>query len=298
MPEVIVLSEARTSTPQTPSQRDNQRMTEAAYLVGCRVYYIPSNFEECESAENALWHIPTQEVVTPTVWVGFIPTEERYAEVYQAAAASNLRLLNTPDEHWEALEFARSYPKIADLTPETVILNQPEAWTEAAARLGYPVFVRGSVRSRKESGWTACVAESDTELEGMVHHLFAWPYRSRGSVLVRRLARLRYARKTDGGFPMGREFRVFLYQTEVLGFGYYWDGEDPLAMLSDSEQAAVLALAQEAARRVRTPFLCVDIGQVETGEWIVIEVGDANFAGYGQTPLLLLWQNIRQALLR
>jgi hypothetical protein len=297
LPSVIVLSETRTGPAQTPSERDNQRMTDAAQLVGCRVYYIPSNFDDCENVENALWHTPVQEQLTPTVWIGFIPTRERYEEMYAAALAKNLRLLNTPKEHQDALEFAHSYPAIADLTPETVILNHPEEW-ESATRLGYPVFVRGSVRSRKGAGWTACVAENAVELEGIVNYLFATPYRSRGSVLVRRLVRLRHVRKTEGGFPVGREYRVFLYNAEPMGYGYYWEGDDALAMLEDEEEAAVLALAQEAARRLGAPFLCVDIGQVETGEWIVIEVGDANFAGYGQTPLLPLWQSIRQALVR
>lgn len=293
---MLVLSEARTEAPRTTSERDNRLITDAAQLVGCRVYFIPSDFDECGSAENALWHIPDQEVLTPAVWIGFIPPDGHYDEVYEAALAKNICLVNSPDEHRNALEFARAYPRISDLTPETYILDTPNQWQAAAERFGYPVFVRGSVRSRKSAGWNSCVAETPAELEGIVNHLFTSPFRTRGSVLVRRLVRLRHVRRTENGFPVGREFRVFLYRNTVLGLGYYWDGDDPLATLNEAEETTIRTLAQQASERIGTPFLCVDIGQLESGDWIVIEVGDANFAGHGQMPLIPFWQNVKRAL--
>ena len=41
--------------------------------------------------------------------------------------------------------------------------------------------------------------------------------------------------------------------------------------------------------------LPVDVGQVETGDWLVIEVGDAQFAGASQTPLIPLWIATRRS---
>ena len=75
----------------------------------------------------------------------------------------------------------------------------------------------------------------------------------------------------------------------MLGFGYYWEGDDPLRELVTGEERQMLGIAQEAARRVGIPFVSVDVGQVESGEWLVIEVGDAQFAGASQTPLIPLW---------
>ncbi len=48
------------------------------------------------------------------------------------------------------------------------------------------------------------------------------------------------------------------------------------------------SLTDEAATRVGTPYVAVDVGQVESGEWIVVEAGDAQFSGVSQTPLLPL----------
>ncbi len=109
---------------------------------------------------------------------------------------------------------------------------------------------------------------------------------------MRQLVKLRHQRVSAQGFPFGREYRVFLYRQQILGFGYYWEGDDPLKPLLPEEQTRVLALAQEAARRVGSPFLAVDIGQTEAMEWIVIETGDAQFSGVSQIPLLSLWHAI------
>lgn len=79
----------------------------------------------------------------------------------------------------------------------------------------------------------------------------------------------------------------------MLGWGYYWEGDDPLKSLTREEEATVLGLAKEAAHRVGTPYIAVDIGQTAENNWIVIETGDAQFSGVCQTPLLALWNVIR-----
>jgi hypothetical protein len=78
----------------------------------------------------------------------------------------------------------------------------------------------------------------------------------------------------------------------VLGWGYYWGGDDPLKVLTVGEERAVLHLAAEATRRVETPYIAVDVGQTEDGAWIVIETGDAQFSGVSQVPLLPLWNKL------
>ena len=48
-------------------------MTQAAQLLGCNIYYIPRDFQRCETAENALYHIPRYQEKVTGVWIGFIP---------------------------------------------------------------------------------------------------------------------------------------------------------------------------------------------------------------------------------
>lgn len=292
---MIVLSEASEQLLPSASARDIRSTTEAARLAGCRVYTIPPDFERCGTADDALCHVPLQPEPTPGVWVGYIPSPERYEELYYAALARNIRLANSPEEHLNAQEFDRAYPRLGDLTPESLILTDPDGVTEAIELLGLPLFVKGAIQSRKARGWRACVAESEQELRTLTAQLLTLENRSRGRVVVRRLVRLRHTRNAPGSdFPLGREYRAFVYQGDIVGFGYYWEGDDPLRTLSADEEQRVRGLALTAAERVGAPYVAVDVGQTEDGEWIVIETGDAQFSGLSQIPVLGLWNRLRQ----
>lgn len=293
---MIVFSESSPQLSASASTADLRKATEAAKLTGCQVYHIPQDFEQCETAENALAYVPHQKSETPAVWIGYIPDPERYAAIYTAALVKNIRLLNSPEQHLTAQEFDRAYPRLIGLTPESIIITNEAECDDAAAQLGLPVFVKGAVQSRKSRGWKACVAETVEELRLLCRHLLELDNRSRGRVVVRKLVPLRHSRTSAEGFPFGREYRVFLYGTEVLGYGYYWEGDDPLKVLTADEEWTVLRLAAGAARRVATPYIAVDIGQTENGDWIVIETGDAQFSGVSQTPLLPLWSHLCQAM--
>ncbi|MFB2836451.1 ATP-grasp domain-containing protein [Aerosakkonemataceae cyanobacterium BLCC-F167] len=289
---MLVLSEASDRIPPSASSRDIKAVTEIAKLLGCRVYYIPQDFTICETAENALFHIPKQERETLGVWIGYIPTPERYTAIYNEALRKNIRLLNTPEEHLTVQEFDRAYPKILNLTPESMTITDLAQCQEVVSKLGLPLFVKGTVQSRKARGWKACVANTLAELEILSQQLLNLENRSRGRIIARKLVKLRHVRSTPEGFPLGREYRVFVYQQKVIGCGYYWEGEDPLKKLSTSEESKVIELALNAAKRLEVPYSAIDIGQLEDEKWIVIETGDPQFSGVSQIPLLQLWNEI------
>jgi hypothetical protein len=291
---MIVLSEATSETALTASARDNFAMSEAAKLAGCTVYYIPKDFSRCENAENGLWHIPPQAHWRLALWIGFIPTAERYEAIYTELLRKQIRLLNSPQEHLIAQEFDRAYPMLQGITPRSVVLTSADETQQALEILGLPVFVKGAVRSRKEAGIQACVATTKLELRILVQQFLDVAYRSRGRAIVRELVALKHHRTSAEGFPLGREYRVFLYRQEVLGFSYYWEGEDRYKELSTAEEHEVLQLAKEASRRLGVPFLAIDVGQTEDGQWIIIEANDAQFAGTSQIPLLPLWNAIQR----
>jgi hypothetical protein len=250
---LIVLAEAPEQLEQSASSRDIAAMTEAARIAGARIYTIPPDFSRCEHAEGALWHVPEQAAEVRGVWIGFIPSPDRYREIYDAALRRRIVLVNSPDEHLTAQEFDRAYPRLGELTPDSLIISSVDQCAGAIAKLGTPVFVKGAVQSRKAKGWKACVAESESELRTLTEQLLALDNRSRGRVVVRKLVQLRASRTSAEGFPFGREYRVFVLDRKTVGWGYYWEGEDTLKALSAPEQRTVLALAEEASRRLAVP---------------------------------------------
>jgi len=294
MPVPVVLAESMAQAAPSASARDNGMSVAAARLAGWQVYEFPQDFVQCGDADAALWHVPEQPRPTAAIWVGFIPSPERYAAVYEAARARNLYLPNSLEQHLEAQEFDRTYLRLGALTPESRVIRSIDEAEATAVALGLPVFVKGAVQSRKAKGVHACVAGTAEELVALTQALLELDNQSRGRVIVRRLLRLRHGRVAAGDFPLGREFRVFVLHGEIAGCGYYWEGEDSLSVMTVEERRVVLELALEAARRLETPYVAVDIGQEEGGWWWVIETGDAQFSGLSQIPPLALWKRLRE----
>jgi hypothetical protein len=286
---MLVLSEASPSIASSASAHDLAVSTEVARLSGCRVYSIPDDFEACEGATNALSYLRPYEEETAGFWVGYIPSLARYQELYQAAKEKNVSLVNTPQQHQDVMEFDHAYPFLEGLTPKSVTITEAAQYEEALALLTLPIFVKGAVQSTKADGWRSCVAETRGELKVLVERLFSLSARSRGRVILRQLVKLRHTRTSGLGFPLGREFRVFLYRGEVLASGYYWEGNDPLSRLSSMEEAEMLGVALQAAKRLPAVYVAVDVGQTEDGCWMVIEAGDAQFCGASRVSLWALW---------
>ncbi|RYX84930.1 hypothetical protein EON83_08305 [bacterium] len=281
--------------PPSPSRDDIARSLQAARLANWRVFEIPPDFSECESADNALQHIPIQAQPTPTVWLGYIPDAARYEAIYAAAHSRNLVLLNTPTQHRTVQEFDAAYPFLQGLTPHSIIVTSETEALRRSGEIGFPIFVKGVVQSRKSRGLAACVAYNKAELELRVRALLDLELRSRGRVVLRELVRLRHTR-SHGDFPLGREFRAFLLDGQLLALGFYWPHDDEGALLNQVERHAVENLARTAALNLPARFVAVDVGQLESGEWTIIETGDPQFSGLSQIAPLAYWNKLHLAL--
>jgi len=292
---MIVLSEASPQLPDSASLRDIQRATEAARFAGCQVYSIVQDLPEGISMDDAMWHIPSQPHPTPAIWIGYIPLPAHYETVYQAALAKNIRFLNTPAEFRRAEEFDQFYPFIADLTAKSFVTSSVTECLNAAEILSYPVFLKGTIQSLKADGPSACIAHNPEQLSAISSRLLQHQRRSLGKVIVRSLIHLRHVRKSPQGFPLGREYRIFVCHSQIVGMGYYWEGDDALTDLSASERTHLESLAIQVSQRLQVPYIAIDIGQTSDGEWIVIEVGDGQFSGLSQVPIHALWSALVNA---
>src|SRR4051794_1467159 len=146
---MLVLCDDPDQLPPSSSGEQIRRIREVAMVLGCAVYTIPPDFERCETGETALWHVPSRSATEVAVWAGYVPSRERYKEIYDAALAKNIKLVNDPEQHRMAMELDVAYPFLEGLTPESLTLRSPAECAAAGDRLGYPIFVKGAVQSRK-----------------------------------------------------------------------------------------------------------------------------------------------------
>lgn len=84
---------------------------------------------------------------------------------------------------------------------------------------------------------------------------------------------LRRLERQDGE-PLTRAYRLFVLDADVLAMGPARLPVDPFGALTERDERELRALAHDAARRSKVPWLLVDAGQLESGDWRVLETAD------------------------
>lgn len=290
--DIVVLSQASPKNDETFAEHNLRLFTEAAKLAGHPVTYVPVDWGDV-SPEDALCYVPTTVEFRPAVFLGYINENEYYRRLHKALLGKGVVLINDPMSSARAMEFEQFYPLIKDLTPRSVVVESKDALPAVAEEFGWPLFVKGGIKSDKEGGWSACVVDNLDDLYARWEWCAKRPITARNKMIVREVANLRKSGKIVGGFPESREYRVFLYEWRTIGLGYYWGAEDPFGPLGEDE-ARVRKLAELAAQRVECPLMAVDVGQLEDGSWIVVETGDLQYSGVSQMPHLVFWNELRE----
>ncbi|MFT3712114.1 MAG: ATP-grasp domain-containing protein [Archangium sp.] len=227
---------------------------------------------------------------------GDIPSPERYRRIHDEARAANVTLLNDPVQHLDAVELHRTVKRLDGLTARTAVIENADQLSGALAEIKPPVFLKSTIHSRKWFGWKACVADDLQHATELTRTLFNQKSTSRERVLVRELLPLRRTGSEYEGFPIAREYRLFVLDADVVGMGFYWPFGDPFGAPTEREEREMRQLAHEVARRTRVPWLCVDVGQLEDGEWKVIETGDPCCSGLATVDAKVLIGAVAHAL--
>lgn len=294
---MILLTESPPDLDPDKLDGDIVGQTKAALEAGFEVAFIPLG-RVLQEGDDPVHDVPHHEAPAEALWIGHIPSRERYEAVFRGALAKNVRLLNDPETHLRITEFDRWYPRLEGLTPRSCVVRSVDEVDAALAQVGLPAFIKGAVLSKKSFGWKAVVAESVDDARKKVENLLKMRTFSRGMAALRALVPLRKVGHSVEGFPLSREYRVFVLRGTVVGSGYYWMFGEPFGPPAGDEWARITELAREAAARLEAPWLSVDLAQTEAGEWLIIEVGDPQFSGVSHMSIQELWSTLASELQR
>jgi hypothetical protein len=244
------------------------------------------------------WPFPEPGEVLPdtlpgdlAVYAGPIPQHPaHYANLERELIARGASLVNSAHAAEQATRIEHWHQLLGELTARTVILRAPSD-LPAAATLGFPLFLKGLVKSAKEHGLEACLAHDAEALN--VRASAAWAREQ--TLVAREYLPLRQTGVTAMGFPRAREYRFIVLDGEVLSSAFYWEGTDPFASSAGNDDAPN-ALAVAASERLEARLLAIDIGQLQDGSWRVIEVGDAQHTALAHIPPHLYWTTLHDRL--
>lgn len=221
---------------------------------------------------------------------------EDYEGLEEMIESMGMKLLVHNAEHLRCSTIEKWYPAIKDRTPFTKIYDELPDVNELLKDFSFPVFIKGNRQTNRHNK-SQCIIENAEAYENLKKvwkrdSILSWQ-----KVAVREYVKLQTIDDTSYPemVPISYEFRFFCFEGKCIAYGPYWYMGNKYAMSPEDEKVAV-ELSEWAAHKVATCFIAVDLAKTDNGEWIIIEVNDAQESGFVGVSPLPLWKNTIDAM--
>ncbi|MEO7715656.1 MAG: ATP-grasp domain-containing protein [Capsulimonas sp.] len=214
------------------------------------------------------------------VYRGWMMTPSQYASLSDALADRGVRLVNSPAEYRHCHYLPESYEAIEGQTPATVWLRwngtaSMDTVMELLRPFGArPIIVKDYVKSRKHEWDEACFIPDASDRTGAARVVERF-LELQGSDLNEGLVFREFVEfeplttHSQSGMPLTQEFRLFFLDGAPIVVSQYWNEGDYGALRPPIEHFTNIAL------RVQSRFFTMDVAKRRGGEWMVMELGDA-----------------------
>ena len=240
------------------------------------------------------------------LWRGFMLSAERYALLHAELAALNVHLVTSPSAYERVLYYPLAYDALAPLSPPATwvpVSQHPrgsivprslfvEAAHEAASWSGCQfVMLKDYIKAAKEQGRFFKVAvEEAAECACELVHARGSRF-ERGVVFKQWVALAFYPGKQKS--KATNEWRLWFSNRAMLSMhrnSFQSDAAPP-------PPAAAVDAAADAAARLGSPFLAIDLAERDDGEWICLESNDGGASGPApEQDLTAFWRMLREAV--
>ena len=220
---------------------------------------------------------------------------EDYVGVCAALGDMGMKPLTSEGRHLHCSTIEEWYPALKDKTPRTRIYDTLPTIDELLEHFTFPVFIKGNRQTNRHRR-SQCIIEN-AEAYGKLREEWAKaPVLSWQKAAIREYMLLMTLDSTSWPdmVPISYEFRFFYFEDRCVGWGPYWTVSPQYALAPEDEEEA-LVLTGWAAKRVGTGFVAIDVAKTAQGQWIIIEVNDAQESGLAGVNPLTLWKNTIEA---
>jgi hypothetical protein len=275
------------SDPLYPNRPDMSYDDEVKAAQEAGLEYVLIDFEKLTRDEDALSatrRVKAVETPGVAIYRGWMLRPHAYQQLYAALQERGVILINTPQAYQHCHYLPESYHIIAGQTPLTVWLPLPDCLDMQIVRQALAVFgdkplvLKDYVKSRKHEWAKACyipAASDRAAVESVIQKFIELQGEELNAGLVFReyVPLQNIGAHSRSGMPLTKEFRLFFLDGKLLYLSEYWpegsyDGGTP-----------PIEVFEGVAQQVQSRFFTMDVAQRTDGNWIIVELGDAQVAG-------------------
>ena len=269
-------------------------------FVSAVINYEALVFES--DAIAAVRRVPHASEATMGIYRGWMLRPNQYAQLYDALRDKNICLINSPEQYRHCHFLPESYPLIESRTPRSVWIRTEAGFSadhlkEVLQPFGAdPVIVKDFVKSQKHHWADACYIPSASDTDATMNVVSRF-VELQGDDLNEGLVFREFvefeplADHPQSGMPLVYEYRSFWLDGHLVAADAYWDAE-----LYSEEPPDMEPFAQ-IARTVQSRFFTMDVAKQLNGDWMIVELGDAQVAGLPpQTDPNKFYRSLRETL--
>lgn len=216
-----------------------------------------------------------------------------YREVQEELKLCGSKLINSYSEHRFVADISNWCEILKDLTPRT--------WFDLSTLPDDISFVvKGETNSKKFLWDTHMFAKDKKEAVEVYLRLMEDSMISQQRIVFREYVPLRKLDDGLRGLPISEEYRFFVLNGKVVSGAFYWSSYSEL--LEQYSDLGPEQVPQSFIDKIlylvspHIPFFVMDIGRTASGNWIVIELNDAQMSGLSENNPDVLWKNIKRVM--
>jgi hypothetical protein len=274
--------------PLTVRIPDTEYQTEVDAVKRAGLDFILFNHETLTSDNNpkkAVKLVPKEPKLVQGLYRGWMLTPDQYTKLYTALLDKGIALVNNPAEYKHCHYLPDSYSVIESHTPKSVWLNMAsdDVSIDNIMRIlkpfgDKPLILKDFVKSLKHYWEEACFipSASDTETVKRIVHKFMElqsEYLNEGLVFREFIEFEHIGTHSKSKMPLTKEFRIFVLDGKPIAINNYWDEGD-----YDGALPPIESFSKEM-QNIKSHFFTMDVAKRKNGEWMIIELGDAQVAG-------------------
>jgi hypothetical protein len=230
------------------------------------------------------------------IYRGWMLTPEQYKKLYDELSHCGIELINDPQSYKHCHYLPEWLELVKEKTPKTIWITKEELGQreptnetqsqklddllkEKLAPFGAnPVIVKDYVKSEKHHWHDACFIPDASDHTNVLS-VTAKFLQLRGTALEGGLVFRQFIKfqtlttHSKSAMPLTKEFRLFVLDGKIIHWFNYWEEGDYQGLQPPIEQFS------ELVQRPRSRFFTMDIAQTMNGEWLVVELGDAQVSG-------------------
>jgi hypothetical protein len=215
-----------------------------------------------------------------------------YQELVEDLESSNSVLINSYDQHRWIADF-QYYEVVKDYTFETYTERQfplvkCDHWDG--------IVVKGRTNSRKHYWNKMMFAQNRLEAIEIASRLYEDDLISQQGLIYRRYVPLVTYEVGINGLPFTNEWRLFFYKDQLIAHGYYWSEADDVKTPKLNQEGMDFALHIAKAVSQYVNFFVLDIGEKQSGGWVLIEVNDGQQSGLSMIDPDVFYGNLHKVI--